>query len=68
MLRKVALINTNVMSKIYLTIIKSLGVVALSMLVVAGILYLGGNHTNAGIAMGICLSVSGIVMMMYSLR
>ncbi|MGC1396731.1 MAG: hypothetical protein WA828_20920 [Coleofasciculaceae cyanobacterium] len=46
------------MRKIYLTIIKILGVVALSMLVVAGILYLGGNHTNAGIAMGICFSVS----------
>jgi predicted Kef-type K+ transport protein len=56
------------MRKIYLTIIKALGVVALSMLVVSGILYVGGNHTNAGIAMGICLSVSGVVLMMYSLR
>ena len=68
MLREVVLVNTNVMRKIYLTIIKALGVVALSMLVVAGILYLGGNHINAGIAMGICLSVSGIVLMMYSFR
>jgi len=68
LLREVVLNNTNIMSKIYLTIIKALGVVALSMLVVSGILYLGGNHTNAGIAMGICLSVSGIVLMMYSFR
>lgn len=68
LLREVVLNNTNVMRKIYLTIIKALGVVALSMLVVAGILYLGGNHTNAGIAMGICLSMSGIVLMMYSFR
>jgi hypothetical protein len=68
LLKEVVLINSNVMRKIYLTIIKALGVVAVSMLVVAGILYLGGNQTNAGIAMGICLSVSGIVLMMYSFR
>ncbi|MEO8893464.1 MAG: hypothetical protein ABI417_18405 [Coleofasciculaceae cyanobacterium] len=45
------------MRKIYLTIIKALDVVALSMVVVAGIPYVGGNQTKAGIAREICLCV-----------
>ena len=38
------------------------------MLVVASILYIGGNITNADITFGSLLSVSGGVLMMYSLR
>lgn len=68
MLREVALMNTNIMNKVYLTIIKALSVIALSMLTVSAILYIGGNHTNAGVVLGICLSVSGVILMMYSLR
>jgi hypothetical protein len=68
LLREIVLINTNVLNKVYLTIIKVLGVIALSMLAVAGILYIGGNQTNAAIALGICLSVSGVALMRYSLR
>jgi hypothetical protein len=56
------------MSTIYQTIIKVLGVIAVSLLVVAAILFVKGNQINAEIAFGIGISVLGITLMMYSLR
>ena len=56
------------MNKTYQAIIKALGVVALSMLIVAAILYLNGNRTNAEIALGVCASVAGVALIMHSLR
>ncbi|HEY9674333.1 MAG TPA: hypothetical protein V6D11_23030 [Waterburya sp.] len=56
------------MNKTYEEIIKALGVVSLSMLLVAAFLYLSGKRTNAEIALGICSGVGGVALMMYSLR
>ena len=56
------------MNKTYQAIIKALGVVALSMLIVAAILYLNGNRTNAEIVLGVCASVAGVALLMHSLR
>ncbi len=56
------------MNQTYQEIIKVLGVVAFSMLLVAVFLYLSGNRINADIALGISASILGIALMMYSLR
>lgn len=56
------------MKKSYHEIIKILGVIACSMLVVAAILYRRGNKTNAELALGIGASIGGIALMMYSVR
>ena len=56
------------MKKAYQEIIKILGVVALSMLLVAVTLYLSGKRINADIALGISASILGVALMMYSLR
>jgi hypothetical protein len=56
------------MKKTYQEIIKILGVVAFSMFLVAVILYLNGKKTNAEIALGVSASISGIALIMYSLR
>lgn len=56
------------MNKTYQEIIKILGVVAFSMLLVAVLLHLNGKKTNAEIALGACASISGIALIMYSLR
>lgn len=56
------------MNKTYQEIIKILGIVAFSMLMVAVILYFNGKRTNAEIALGACVSISGIALIMYSLR
>jgi hypothetical protein len=56
------------MNKTYQAIIKALGVVALSMLIVAVILYVNGNRTNAEIAFGVFAIVGGVALIMHSLR
>ncbi|GAB4182834.1 MAG: hypothetical protein Fur006_19130 [Coleofasciculaceae cyanobacterium] len=56
------------MNKTYQAIIKALGVVALSMLIVAVILYVNDNRTNAEIAFGVFAIVGGVALIMHSLR
>ncbi|HEY9710523.1 MAG TPA: hypothetical protein V6D48_20105 [Oculatellaceae cyanobacterium] len=56
------------MNNTYQEIIKVLGVVALSMLLVAVSQYLSGKRINGDIALGISASILGIALMMYSLR
>jgi hypothetical protein len=56
------------MSRPYQAIIKALGVISVAMLLVAAILYLNRNRTNAEIALGVSASIAGIAIMMYSLR
>ncbi len=56
------------MNKAYQEVIKVLGVVAFSMLLVAVSLYLSNRKVNADIALGISASVFGTALMMHSLR
>jgi hypothetical protein len=56
------------MSKNYQKLLKSLGIIALGALLVAAILYFSGNKINARIALGVSVGVSGVALMMYSLR
>lgn len=56
------------MNNTYQEIIKVLGVVALSMLLVAVSQYLSGKRINGDTALGISASILGIALMMYSLR
>ncbi len=56
------------MNKAYQEVIKVLGVVAFSMLLVAVSLYLSNRKVNADIALEISASVFGTALMMHSLR
>ncbi|HEY9823329.1 MAG TPA: hypothetical protein V6D35_21545 [Candidatus Sericytochromatia bacterium] len=56
------------MSKNYQMLLKTLGMIALGILLVAVILYLSGNRTNAQMALGVGITMSGIALIMYSLR
>jgi hypothetical protein len=49
-------------------LLKALGMIALGILLVAVILYLSGNRTNAQMALGVGITMSGIALIMYSLR
>ncbi|HEY9603054.1 MAG TPA: hypothetical protein V6C85_15680 [Allocoleopsis sp.] len=56
------------MSKNYQRLLKLLGITALVALLVAAVMYFNGHRTNARIALGFCMSVSGIALILYSLR
>lgn len=56
------------MSKNYQMLLKVLGMTALAALLVAAVMYFNGNRTNARIALGFGMSVSGIALILYSLR
>jgi hypothetical protein len=56
------------MSKNYQKLLKSLGIIALGALLVAAILYFSGNKINARIPLGVSVGVSGLALMLYSLR
>lgn len=56
------------MSKNYQRLLKILGITALVALLVAAVMYFNGSRTNARIALGFGMSVSGIALILYSLR